>query len=216
MRIPFSWAWYNFNKHLGSFPSKRNMITVDIFDSIAGEGLDIGHDGTYEFNSDSITRLNIYAGKNIDVVCDGETYPFENETFDKIMLRCILEHVKKPLNILKECNRILKPNGKIVIEVPFVNPIHAAPDDYLRFTPNGLIELVKSINLDVEDIFYVQDYNWAIRWIMWHKLKNTSKRGFNYFFKMFLLKYLINPLLFKLKTPSENDFSSFGIVITKK
>ena len=216
MRIPFSWAWYNFNKHLGSFPSKRNMITVDIFDSIAGEGLDIGHDGTYEFSSDSITRLNIYAGKNIDVVCDGETYPFENETFDKIMLRCILEHVKKPLNILKECNRILKPNGKIVIEVPFVNPIHAAPDDYLRFTPNGLIELVKSINLDVEDIFYVQDYNWAIRWIMWHKLKNTSKRGFNYFFKMFLLKYLINPLLFKLKTPSENDFSSFGIVITKK
>ena len=216
MRIPLSWVWYSFNKRLGSFPSKRNMITVEIFDSIAGKGLDIGHDGTYEFSSDSITRLNIYAGKNIDVVCDGETYPFENETFDKIMLRCILEHVKKPLNILKECNRILKPNGKIVIEVPFVNPIHAAPDDYLRFTPNGLIELVKSINLDVEDIFYVQDYNWAIRWIMWHKLKNTSKRGFNYFFKMFLLKYLINPLLFKLKTPSENDFSSFGIVITKK
>ena len=63
MRIPFAWAWYSFNKNLGSFPSKRNMITVDIFDSIAGKGLDIGYDGTYEFSSDSITRLNIYAGK---------------------------------------------------------------------------------------------------------------------------------------------------------
>jgi len=34
MKLPFSWVWYKFNNHLGSFPSKRNMKTIEIFDSI--------------------------------------------------------------------------------------------------------------------------------------------------------------------------------------
>ena len=87
--------------------------------------MDIGHDGNYSFKNGDVVRLNIYSRDCIDIVCDGETYPFPVETFDKIMLRCILEHVKEPLKILNECKRILKPNGKIVIEGPFVNPIHA-------------------------------------------------------------------------------------------
>tara|TARA_B100001250_G_scaffold380638_1_gene372244 strand:- start:3994 stop:4665 length:672 start_codon:yes stop_codon:yes gene_type:complete len=207
--------WYKFLNHLGSFPSPRNMQTVEIFDDLKGKGLDIGHLGDYSFKNNNVIRLNIHAGKNIDVVSDGNHYPFEDETFDKIMLRCLLEHVDDPKVILKEAARILKRKGKIVIEVPFINPIHAAPDDYFRFTPNGLKKIIQDQELIIESLFYVEDYNWAIKWILWQNLKENNAFGFKYLVKMAFLKYIINPILFKQKMPSETNFSSFGIIAIK-
>ena len=155
-----SHVWYKFLTQLGSFPNNRNMMTVNIFDEIEGKGLDIGHLGNYSFKNNDVVRLNIHPGENIDVVSDGSHYPFEDGTFDKIMLRCLLEHVDDPKEILKEAARVLKLNGKIVIEVPFINPIHAAPDDFFRFTPSGLSKLIQDENLTVDEIFYVEDINW--------------------------------------------------------
>ena len=62
------------------------MESVEIFDNIRGEGLDIGHDGEYTLQSDNITRLNIYPGENIDVVYDGDIIPFEDKTFDILLI----------------------------------------------------------------------------------------------------------------------------------
>ena len=44
--------------------------------------------------------------------------PFKDETFDTIILSGILEHLENPIKALKECNRILKKNGLLLIEVP--------------------------------------------------------------------------------------------------
>lgn len=208
--------WYKALTHLGKFPSGRNMLTVEIFDDLKGKGLDIGHLGNYSFKNRGVVRLNIHPGENIDVVSDGTHYPFDDETFDKIMLRCLLEHVEDPSKIIKESTRVLKSDGKIVIEVPFINPIHAAPDDYYRFTPNGLKKIIQDQNLIIEKIFYVEDYNWAIKWILWKNLKENEKFGFGYLIKMAFLKYIINPIIFREKVPSETNFSSFGIIATKK
>tara|TARA_B100000029_G_scaffold510451_1_gene601962 strand:+ start:524 stop:1177 length:654 start_codon:yes stop_codon:yes gene_type:complete len=208
--------WYKALMHLGKFPSGRNMLTVEIFDDLKGKGLDIGHLGNYSFKNRGVVRLNIHPGENIDVVSDGTHYPFDDETFDKIMLRCLLEHVEDPSKIIKESTRVLKSDGKIVIEVPFINPIHAAPDDYYRFTPNGLKKIIQDQNLIIEKIFYVEDYNWAIKWILWKNLKENEKFGFGYLIKMAFLKYIINPIIFREKVPSETNFSSFGIIATKK
>ena len=208
--------WYKLLAHIGKFPSERNMLTVAIFDDLKGKGLDIGHLGDYSFKNKDVIRLNIHPGENIDVVSDGTHYPFDDETFDKIMLRCLLEHVEDPKIILKETTRILKPKGKIVIEVPFINPIHAAPDDFYRFTPNGLKKIIQDQNLRIEKIFYVEDYNWAIKWILWQNLKENEKFGFVFLIKMVFLKYIINPIIFRPEIPSETNFSSFGIIAIKK
>ena len=208
--------WYKFLNQLGSFPSARNMLTVEIFDDLKGKGLDNGHLGDYSFKNKDVIRLNIHPGENIDVVSDGIHYPFEDETFDIIMLRCLLEHVDDPKVILKEVTRVLKPNGKIEIEVPFINPIHAAPDDFFRFTPNGLKKIIQDQELIIERIFYVEDYNWAIKWILWQNLKENDKFGFKYLVKMAFLKYIINPILFRREIPSETNFSSFGFQIRKR
>jgi 2-polyprenyl-3-methyl-5-hydroxy-6-metoxy-1,4-benzoquinol methylase len=44
--------------------------------------------------------------------------PFEDESFDLITMLAVLEHLDHPLEILKECARVLRPHGGLVITVP--------------------------------------------------------------------------------------------------
>ena len=191
------------------------MESVKIFDNIQGKGLDIGHNGDYSFKNDNVTKLNIYPGENIDIVADGESLPFEDERFDKILLRCVLEHVKDPSKILMEASRVLNRKGKMVIEVPFINPLHGAPEDFFRFTPNGLIKLVQDQGLIVDKIFYTEDTNYAIKWLVWQRFKENGDLGIKILIKMITLKYLINPLFLRSSIPNENNFSQFGFVVMK-
>ena len=73
----------------------------------------------------------------------GETLPFRDNTFDIAICSAVLEHVKEPQLIIHEMYRILKPGGKVYITVPFLQPYHAAPEDYQRWTLNGLKDLMK-------------------------------------------------------------------------
>ena len=191
------------------------MESVKIFDNIQGKGLDIGYNGDYSFKNDNVTKLNIYPGENIDIVADGESLPFEDERFDKILLRCVLEHVKDPSKILMEASRVLNRKGKMVIEVPFINPLHGAPEDFFRFTPNGLIKLVQDQGLVVDKIFYTEDINYAIKWLVWQRFKENGDLGIKILIKMITLKYLINPLFLRSSIPNENNFSQFGFVVMK-
>ena len=131
------------------------------------------------------------------------------------MLECVTEHVDGLVSILKEASRILKLNRTMFIKVFLINTIHAAPDDYFRYTPNGLKKLIKEQKLHIASIFYTEDYNWAIKWLLWLRLKENGEFGFKFLLKMTLLKYFINPLFLRSKTPNENNFSQFAYIVKK-
>ena len=44
-----------------------------------------------------------------------ENLPFENFTFDRVIVTCLLHHVEKPERALEEIKRVLKPNGVATI-----------------------------------------------------------------------------------------------------
>lgn len=44
--------------------------------------------------------------------------PFKNDSFNTIIMNEVVSHLKKPLFVLKECHRILKNGGKIIITAP--------------------------------------------------------------------------------------------------
>ncbi|MDP3988039.1 MAG: class I SAM-dependent methyltransferase [Candidatus Levybacteria bacterium] len=52
-------------------------------------------------------------------VQDGEKLPFERNTFDFILALDVLEHIYDTQNAFSELSRILKPDGKILITVPY-------------------------------------------------------------------------------------------------
>ena len=42
----------------------------------------------------------------------------EPGSFDVVMMISVLEHVWEPLDVLRECRRVLRPNGSLVLNVP--------------------------------------------------------------------------------------------------
>jgi ubiquinone/menaquinone biosynthesis C-methylase UbiE len=52
------------------------------------------------------------------VVGNAERLPFESDSFDRIVLTCLLHHVDSPSKVLEECRRVIKNGGVISVYVP--------------------------------------------------------------------------------------------------
>lgn len=53
------------------------------------------------------------------VVSDSIRLPFQNECFDLVLMKDILEHIENDLQAIKEAYRVLKPDGLLVLYVPY-------------------------------------------------------------------------------------------------
>jgi SAM-dependent methyltransferase len=49
--------------------------------------------------------------------------PFASESFPAILCSHVLEHVDAPIDLLRECNRVLSPGGTLVLGLPIENSI---------------------------------------------------------------------------------------------
>jgi len=86
----------------------------------------------------------------LDVECDlTQDLPFQAEEFDTIILSDVLEHLPEPKHLWHEMYRILRPQGKALINVPFLYWIHESPYDYYRYTEFGLRHLAESSGFKV-------------------------------------------------------------------
>ncbi len=89
------------------------------------------------------TGVDIKDGPGVDLVGSVYELPFPDASFDRILCLSVLEHLEEPKKAIAEMARVLTPEGKIIVSVPFLFPIHDAPGDYWRFTPYGLKLLFK-------------------------------------------------------------------------
>ena len=67
---------------------------------------------------DSIRQL---VGSNVYRL-EGSTTPFSSQTFDQIVVVDYLEHIVDDDNFARELERILKPGGTVIINVPHIKP----------------------------------------------------------------------------------------------
>jgi SAM-dependent methyltransferase len=85
-----------------------------------------------------------------DLVYEGEALPFASGEFDTVLCTQVLEHAPRPRDLLAECARVLRPDGVLIVTVPFSFRIHSAPHDYVRFTSFGLRAMVQDAGFVVE------------------------------------------------------------------
>ncbi|MBU4285006.1 methyltransferase domain-containing protein [Patescibacteria group bacterium] len=85
-----------------------------------------------------VVNLDVEAFPNIDIVADGCCLPFAADTFDAVIAEAVIEHVKYPDKFTAEIKRVLKKGGAIFIVAPFVHPFHSYPNDYQRYSIEGL------------------------------------------------------------------------------
>jgi len=81
----------------------------------------------------------------------GNTWPVETESVDFILCTETLEHILEPSVFLNEMYRCLRPQGRIILTVPFAARWHFVPYDYWRFTPSSLNHLLEKAGfVDIE------------------------------------------------------------------
>ena len=91
---------------------------------------------------------------NVSIVADAHQLPFKNESVDAVIAEHLLEHLSDPDKAVAEVKRILKPNGLIYILTPFMLGFHSSPNDYYRWTDQGLLHLFKNFENVKVSSFY--------------------------------------------------------------
>lgn len=93
-------------------------------------------------NLDPITSPHVF-GSVTDV-------PLQSASADCVICTEVLEHLGEPDLCVREVHRLLRPGGVLIGSVPFMYPVHGDPQDFQRFTADGLKRLLGAfVSVDV-------------------------------------------------------------------
>jgi SAM-dependent methyltransferase len=82
-------------------------------------------------------ETDVVIGPRTQLICDGHDLPFKDQTFDGVVIQAVLEHVADPYRVVAEIYRVLKDNGLVYAETPFMQQVHGGRHDFTRFTHLG-------------------------------------------------------------------------------
>jgi SAM-dependent methyltransferase len=99
-----------------------------------------------------------YSG--LDICGDVENLPLRDGSVDCIICMVVLEHTRMPRQVLFEFARVLKPNGTLLMVVPFLWEEHQLPRDYFRFTRQGVRILFDSLPLQLDLVSPIGGFFW--------------------------------------------------------
>jgi SAM-dependent methyltransferase len=89
-----------------------------------------------------VVNLDLEPFAGVHICGNGGQLPFRNGCFSVVLLRGVLEHVRSAEAVMWEVERVLEPWGQLYVEIPFLQPFHASPEDFRRFTLPGLRALL--------------------------------------------------------------------------
>ncbi len=169
-----------------------------------------------EFNSDELREKS-----KADFFYDGKSFPFQDNSFDSIICTEVLEHIFNPDEFLSEINRVLKPNGKILLTTPFVWYEHSEPYDYGRYSSFGLSSILNKHKFQIlkqeKLVGEVRAIAQLISGYIYHKISIIK----NYKIKVVLNILLISPvticgIILSSILPKSNKLYLDNFVIAKK
>ncbi len=95
----------------------------------------------------NVINAEIYDYPSTDVLAIGQSLPFKDNSFDGILSLAVLEHVDDPFLCAKELIRVLKPDGKVLVMIPFLQAEHGYPSHYFNATRSGVVKLFEGLDL---------------------------------------------------------------------
>jgi SAM-dependent methyltransferase len=138
--------------------------------------------------------------------------PFADGEFDTIVCNAVLEHVPQIEKVMSELARSLKPGGNLIVAIPFLQPFHADPTDFRRYTEDGIRELGELHGLSPVEILPVHTIWQSLGWIAWAWAK--EKRGLRPAI-VFPLVWIMTRLFNRTDMRLRKNANTFQAVYTK-
>jgi SAM-dependent methyltransferase/uncharacterized protein YbaR (Trm112 family) len=110
--------------------------------SILGKGME----ALKENKSIVLIESDVSFGPRTALICDAHDIPFEDESFDGVIVQAVLEHVVDPFRCVEEIHRVLKKRGLVYAEIPFMQQVHGGRYDFTRFTLLGQRRLFRKFD----------------------------------------------------------------------
>jgi SAM-dependent methyltransferase len=93
---------------------------------------------------------SLHGGKHVDMFCDlNEDLDLERESFDTVVLSDVLEHIRKPEQLMVRIHGLLRDGGSVVVGVPFFYCLHEEPHDFFRYTRFALRSIAEESGYEV-------------------------------------------------------------------
>lgn len=115
---------------LGQSGSPRVLV---IGGSILGQGMESLADNS----AVDLVESDVSFGPRTMLICDAHDIPFDDRSFDGVIVQAVLEHVVDPYRCGEEIHRVLKQQGVVYAETPFMQQVHGGRYDFTRFTHLG-------------------------------------------------------------------------------
>lgn len=161
-----------------------------------------------------------HLNENIDFFYDGKTLPFESGEFDAVFTSEVLEHVPNIESSLSEIKRVLKPDGHLLLSIPFVFPEHEMPYDFRRLTGNGVKQILMESGFEIITTEKSGTFVEAVTQLVMlylHDLLYTKNRYVNVIINLlFISPVCITGLLLNLILPANKSLYLNTIVFAQK
>lgn len=123
----------NFDR-LSALLQKREKPVILI---LGGGTLGVGMDDFIKVPDFHIIESDVAFAPHTAFIIDGHQIPLKDGSCDAVIAQGVLEHVIEAEQVVSEIHRVLKPNGIVYADTPFMQPGHYAPYDFRRYTAIG-------------------------------------------------------------------------------
>jgi len=166
---PFKLASYLF--HQFKLNKKNKLLEIgcgrgEFLASFKQLGLDC-----YGVDISSFSYANLTGVKVEKVDVSQDTFSYEDNSFDIVYHKSLIEHLYSPDHLMKETYRILKPGGRVIILTPdWVSQIKVFYEDFTHSRPYDLTSLSDLLHIygfsEVESkLFYQLPILWYYPWL---------------------------------------------------
>jgi SAM-dependent methyltransferase len=104
---------------------------------IGGGAVGSGVQAMYDDPEVQVIGTDIYHSPHITLIADGHRLPFADQSVDAVWIQAVLEHVLDPQQVVAEIHRVLRPDGLVFADTPFMQQVHEGAYDFTRFTLSG-------------------------------------------------------------------------------
>jgi SAM-dependent methyltransferase len=104
---------------------------------IGGGTVGNGVERLYEHPTLRTVSFDIRGTPLVQFIADAHQIPVRDQSVDAVVIQAVLQQALAPERVVTEIHRVLRPDGLVYAETPFLQPVNAGPYDFTRYTSSG-------------------------------------------------------------------------------